>query len=302
MNHQAFKAISNAVAGPGGVIRLTVTAHGYSGTPVLWVEFLSGVTSGGVPLRGHYSATVIDANTLDLTGTTFSGSYVSGSGLVALPAAPASSVSLLSQFINCQDYAELTAEITAGRGQTVVGQGVGVVITGSTAATTAIGQVVAVGPVAHDGVRGSTAPLIMAGRGISAAYTTVASGDVADLVTTLQGVQIVRPWQIPELEWSYSGSGPVTSTPDISLAASAGIGLRRYLNSMQLSNNSATATEVVVKDGTTVIWRGHLPANAPNFNVHFDNPLKTSTNTPLWFACITGGAAVYVNAQGYTAP
>jgi hypothetical protein len=303
MNHQLFKAVTGAVSGPGNVIRLTSTAHGYTGTPTVWVEFLNGVNNGGAMVRGNYAATVVDANTLDLTGTVFGGSYVAGSGLVALAAAPAASISLLSQFINCQDYAELTSEITAGRGQTVVGQGVGVVITGATAATTTIGQAVAVGPVAHDGVRGTTAPVITAGRGLSAAYTTVATGDVADFITTLQGVQIVRPWQIPELEWYYaSAAGGVINTTDVVLATAAGAGLRRYLNSMQLSNNSATATEVVVKDGSTVIWRGHLPGNAVNFNIHFDNPIKSSANAFLVFACITTGAAVYVNAQGYTAP
>jgi hypothetical protein len=71
---------------------------------------------------------------------------------------------------------------------------------------------------------------------------------------------------------------------------------------MQLSNNSAVATEVVLKDGATIIWRGHLPANAPMSEIIFENPLKTTANTALNFACITNGAAVYVNAQGFTAP
>lgn len=303
MNHQAWKLVSNVAAGAGGVVRITSSAHGLTGNPTIWVESLNGVTSGGSELRGNYSATVVDANNIDLVGITFEGAYITGSGRFALAAAPAASINLQSQFINCQDYAELTAEITGGRGQTVVGQGVGVVITGATAATTAIGQVTAVGPVAHDGARGTTAPVITAGRGLSAAYTTVATGDVADFISTLQGVQIVRPWQIPELEWSFaSAAGGISNTTDVVLTAAAGAGLRRYLNSMQLSNNSATATEVVVKDGATVIWRGHLAANAINFNVHFDNPIKTTANAALNFACITTGAAVYVNAQGYTAP
>jgi hypothetical protein len=118
----------------------------------VWVEYLTGVTNNGAPVRGNYSATVVDANTLDLTGTVFGGGYIAGSGLVALAAAPASNILLLSQFINCQDYAELTSEITAGRGQTVVGQGMGVVLTGATASSTNIGTVTAnvAGQAAHD--------------------------------------------------------------------------------------------------------------------------------------------------------
>ncbi len=158
------------------------------------------------------------------------------------------------------------------------------------------------GQAAHDAVVAGS-PVRIAGRGLSAAYTTVATGDTTDLITTLQGVLITRPYQIPELEWSYaSAAGGVVNTTDVALAAAAGAGLRRYICSMGLSNNSATATEVVLKDGSTVIWRGHLPANAPNLHIDFSTPLKTTANAALNFACITTAAAVYVNAQGYTAP
>jgi hypothetical protein len=158
------------------------------------------------------------------------------------------------------------------------------------------------GQAAHDGVIAGN-PVRIAGRALTAAYTTVATGDTADLMTTLQGVLTVRQYTIPELEWSYaSAAGGVVNTTDVVLGAAAGAGLRRYICSMGLSNNSATATEVVLKDGATVIWRGHLPANAPNLHIDFATPLKTSANAALNFACITTAAAVYVNAQGYTAP
>ena len=158
------------------------------------------------------------------------------------------------------------------------------------------------GQSAHDAVI-SGAPVRIAGRALAAAYATVATGDTADLMTTLQGVLTVRPYTIPELEWSYaSAAGGVINTTDVVLSAAAGAGLRRYIVSMGLSNNSATATEVVLKDGATIIWRGHLPANAPNLHIDFGTPLRTTANAALNFACITTAAAVYVNAQGYTAP
>lgn len=157
------------------------------------------------------------------------------------------------------------------------------------------------GQSAHDAVI-SGAPVRIAGRAQQASYAAVAAGDTADLMTTVQGVLAVRPYTIPELEWSYaSAAGGVVNTTDVVLAAAAGAGLRRYIVSMGLSNNSATATEVVLKDGATVIWRGHLPANAPNLHIDFGTPLRTTANTALNFACITTAAAVYVNAQGYTA-
>lgn len=46
--------------------------------------------------------------------------------------APASNTNAVLQFVAIQDYAELTAEITAGRGQSVAGQALGVQITGGT--------------------------------------------------------------------------------------------------------------------------------------------------------------------------
>lgn len=158
------------------------------------------------------------------------------------------------------------------------------------------------GQAAHDAVIAGN-PVRIAGRAQTANYASVATGDVADLTTTLQGVLVTRPWQIPELEWTYAApSGGITVTTDVAVQAAAGAGLRRYVTSLQASNNSATATELVLKDGaSTVIWRAWLPANTPNFTVSFDNPLRTTAATALNAACSVA-AAVYLNAQGYTAP
>lgn len=213
---------------------------------------------------------------------------------------PASSTNALVSFVTVTDYAEITAEITAGRGQASGGQAIATVFTGSTATGTSSLSIQ--GPVAHDGAISGN-PLRIAGRGISSAYTTVASGDVTDLITTLQGVLITKPFQIPELEWSYAAaSGGVVNTTDVVLAAAAGAGLRRYITSLQLKNINAVATEVVLKDGATVIWRGHVSASMTSSEeIVFSNPLKTSANAALNFACITTAAQVYVNAQGHTA-
>jgi hypothetical protein len=215
--------------------------------------------------------------------------------------APASSTNAVVSFTTVSDYAEITAEITAGRGQASGGQAIATVFTGSTATGTASLNVQ--GPAAHDAVISGN-PVRIAGRALSAAYTTVATGDIADLVATLQGVQVTRPWQIPELEWSYaSAAGGIINTTDVPLAATAGAGLRRYITTLQLKNTSAIATEVVLKDGSTIIWRGHVSASMTlSEEIIFNNPLRTSANAALNVACITTAAAVYVNAQGFTAP
>lgn len=140
MNFSAWRPITGAVAGTGGVIRLTCTGHGGATSEKFWVESLNGVTNSGAVVRGVFTVTVVDANTLELQGTTFGGTYVTGTGRAARGQAPAA-ISYQMQFINCQDYAELTAEITAGRGSTAAGQASSVLLAGATAASTPIGQV-----------------------------------------------------------------------------------------------------------------------------------------------------------------
>lgn len=165
------------------------------------------------------------------------------------------------------------------------------------------------GQAAHDGaIAGS--PVRTAGRAITAAYTTVATGDTADYITTLQGVQITKPWQIPELEWSYAAAnlGIVNTTTAVTIRAAAGAGLRSYITSMQINTEAlGTATELAVRDGAagTVIWRCKIPtAGIPFMMVKFDCPLKSTANTLLEVVTLTASVtgAVYVNAQGYTAP
>ena len=162
------------------------------------------------------------------------------------------------------------------------------------------------GAAAHDAVISGN-PVRLAGRALTAHYTAVATGDVADLVTTLVGALITRPFAIPEQDWTYAAaSGGIVNTTDVAIAAAAGAGLRRYLTGISIQNASATvATEVVVKDGSTVIWRGYVGTQDllnSVIGITFPTPLKTTANTAMNVACITTGAQVYVNAQGYTAP
>lgn len=77
-----LKAITNAVSNGGpNLIRLTATAHGRTTGDYVTVEQVQGTTEA----NGQWTVTVIDANTLDLVGSTFTNTYVSG-GLVGLSA------------------------------------------------------------------------------------------------------------------------------------------------------------------------------------------------------------------------
>ena len=114
--------------------------------------------------------------------------------------------------------------------------------------------------------------------------------------------------------WLYapaaSGLTAITSTP-IKAAASVvrqgvTVGLRNYLTGLQISTDSLTAnTEIVVMDGSTVIWRSLLRsgvgANVPYAITFPEGALKSSLNTALNIQLLTApGAGIYVNAQGYT--
>jgi hypothetical protein len=211
-----------------------------------------------------------------------------------LSIAPASSTTVNFQFIGVMDYAELTAEITAGRGNTVAGQGIFAQVAGTVTATGVVG------PAAHDAAVSGN-PVRIAGRALTSAYTSLASGDTADFITTVQGVQIVKEHCIPELSWQYTGT--LTTTADAAAKAAGAAGIRNHVNGFQYQNTSAVTTEIVIKDGSTVIWKGFASANMNlPANLTFDMPLRGSAAVALNVAALTTGANVLINLQGYQAP
>ncbi len=159
------------------------------------------------------------------------------------------------------------------------------------------------GAAAHDAAVSGN-PVRLAGRALTANYTAVATGDTADLVTTLVGALIQKPYAIPEADWQYAAaSGGIINTTDVAVKAAAAAGIRNYVTAIQLRNTNATATEFVIKDGATVIWRTQLPASMADAQmVEFPTPLRGTAATAVNVACITTGAAVYANLQGYIAP
>jgi hypothetical protein len=105
--------------------------------------------------------------------------------------------------------------------------------------------------------------------------------------------------------WQYAGvTGGVTNTADVTISvASTAAGARNYLSALQVKNTSAVASEIVVKDGSTVIWRGHLSASMTAIQtVNFLPALRTSANAALNVAMVTTGTATTISAQGYTGP
>lgn len=160
------------------------------------------------------------------------------------------------------------------------------------------------GPAAHDAAI-SGAPVRIGARALTANYTAVATGDVADLAATTVGALIQKPFSIPEADWSYAAvSGGEVGTADVAVKAAAAAGLRNYMTWLTAENVHATVdTEFVVKDGSTVIYRGFVKAlGVAPLRITFPSPLKSTAATALNIANITTGSQVYFNCGGYVAP
>lgn len=159
------------------------------------------------------------------------------------------------------------------------------------------------GPSAHDASASAVNPVIVGGEGRSSEPTAVSSGDAVRSLSTLLGKQVVIPWCLPSSLWCYAApSGGVTDTSDRAFQAAAGAGIRNYCSSFSLSNaHASTDTEVLIVDGYggATLWRGKVQAGK-SIECSFPTPLRGSANTPLLYFCVTGGAQVYLNAQGFT--
>ncbi len=155
------------------------------------------------------------------------------------------------------------------------------------------------------------APIRNASRALTANYTAVTTGQTADEISTLVGAKIVRPYSIPEADWSYAAatSGIANTTTAVTIAASAGAGLRNYITSIQvMAEVLGTATELAIRDGAggTVLWKQKITtAGLPSgMAITFPSPIKSSAATLLEVVTLTASTtgAVYFNAQGYIAP
>lgn len=155
------------------------------------------------------------------------------------------------------------------------------------------------GAVAHDAVLSGN-PVRIGARGMSANFAAVASGDVVDLAATLVGAQVVRPFSIPELEWQATGTK--ADLTDLVVKAAVA-GNKNYMTGLQYHNTSAVASDIVVKQGATVIWTGRAPASmlVPAV-ITFPTPLQSAVNAALNVALLTTATATTINAQGFTAP
>lgn len=162
---------------------------------------------------------------------------------------------------------------------------------------------VAVNGTAAHGSTISGNPVRGGARAVTANPTAVTTGQTADLISTLVGVQINKLFSIPNLDWQYAGPvAGLTTAADTAAKAAGAAGIKNYVTGMTVQNNSATATEFQVKDNATVIWRCLCPANMPVTNIQFPTPLQGTAATVLNVQAVTAASVVICCLQGYQAP
>lgn len=149
---------------------------------------------------------------------------------------PATTTTFTLNFVSLEDLSNQKVYIAGStRGQTpayVAVQGT-VPVSGT---VTASGTV---GPAAHDAAVSGN-PLRIAGRALTANYTTVATGDTADLITTLQGALITKPNQIPELEFNIHDRIAASSTTAVQVKA-ATASLKNFVTALSLATDTLGA-------------------------------------------------------------
>lgn len=151
-------------------------------------------------------------------------------------------------------------------------------------------------------------PIAVVGRTTNLAVTT---GQQVYAVSNLAGAQIVYPWSIPELTWSYAvAAGGISNTTAVQTikAASGSATVSNYIKNCTVASDAlGAATDIIISDGSggTVLWRTKLGTAMTAPETHpFEPPLRTTGNTAaVWSmatASITG--AVFVSCQGYQGP
>jgi hypothetical protein len=174
--------------------------------------------------------------------------------------------------------------------------------------TVASGTITSVTTLANGQTAHSSAstgsPVRVGGRVNTTLDTTLIQGDACDAFMTTAGQQVQKPFGTAENDWQYAAvaGGITASTADVVIKTAGAASIRNYITSISITSEPlVTATEIVIKEGATVIWRHKIPTTGmPLTHIEFPTPLKGAAATALNVAVLTSNVgAVYFNAQGY---
>lgn len=103
----------------------------------------------------------------------------------------------------------------------------------------------------------------------------------------------------PAQAWSYVAAlGGIPNTTPVTLKSAVNTSHRNLLTGIEVDNGGTAGTEVILKEGSNVIWRAYLGAGATKA-VSFDPPLRAGANAAITAELSSStNVAVYVNARG----
>lgn len=144
-------------------------------------------------------------------------------------------------------------------------------------------------------------PLLVSGLASSSNPGTGTTGRQQQLLSTLIGALVSKPYSIPEADWRYTGT--LTTNVAVAVRAAGAAGIKNYVTGLQVQNTNATATTFLLQDGGTTIFQVSLPASMTTpISFTFNTPLGGTAATAMNANCGTTGANVITNVQGYFAP
>lgn len=165
-------------------------------------------------------------------------------------------------------------------------------------------NLVGTNPVSGAGAHGSAIsgnPNRMGCRARTALYSALSSDQTADCISTLGGAIVVRPYTLPNQEWSANIS--LSDGTSTALHASCGAGLINYITWVSYSTVTATtAVTLSLLDGSSSKFDDDVTAGAGHQRYEFPTPIAGTAAT-AFNAQLSGSptGAVKVRAGGYCA-
>lgn len=156
------------------------------------------------------------------------------------------------------------------------------------------------GGIAHDSADSGNPHKIGAkAKSTLGGITLVSADDRTDLFADVDGVLLVR--EHAPLADNVSGVASITDGSSTSVIAAQGSGVKTYITDVTISNTSATAVTVDLRDGAagSVKWTFPVPANTAGVVHSFRRPLAFSANTAVCADPSASASTITVSLNGF---
>lgn len=170
-------------------------------------------------------------------------------------------------------------------------------------------------------------PVRLGARALTANYTATTSGYTADLISTLVGALISKPYSIPEADFLITSqkAGLLNTTTPLQVKDSAGAGLRNYITGIDIVSEALTnATEFEIREpdltcssqtissntlttsavhnlviGDAVVFTANTVTGISTNTTYY--VLTVPTTTTLTLSATRGGSTLAISGTGVTA-